>query len=203
MVDDFVKKDLGMFIDQSYENKEFQKVVAAGQHVSGREFSRCAFKGCDFGECVLNKSVFADCVFTCCNFSHAKVDQCSFREVVFDDCKLVNVSFTAVNPFLLNWVFKRCKLELCNFGGLKMKHSKFIESLVRKTDFINVDLEKSDFSGSDLQDSKFHNSILEHANFVGARNYYIDPTANRMKKAKFSVPEALSLLLPFGICVEY
>jgi uncharacterized protein YjbI with pentapeptide repeats len=84
-----------------------------------------------------------------------------------------------------------------------MKHSRFVESVIRGTDFINVDLEGSDFSGSDLQDSRFHNAVLENANFVGAGNYYIDPTANKLKKAKFSVPEVLSLLARFEIKVEY
>ena len=196
-------KDQAFFSEGIYENKEFQGVPAAGRDVCRKEFSHCVFKGCDFGECRLNGSVFVDCVFSRCNLSCAKVDNCSFRDVVFDDCKLVNVVFTAVNPFLLNWTFRKCKIEQCNFGGLKMKRSRFLESVVRGADFVNVDLESSDFSGSDLQDTRFHNAVLEKACFVGSRNYYLDPTANKLKGARFSAPEALALLAGFGVKVEY
>jgi fluoroquinolone resistance protein len=191
-----------IFAEQSFDKQEFKGISSQGENILRKEFSNCVFKSCNFNECAFKNSLFIDCVFTCCNLSNIKVDNCSFRGVVFDDCKLTNVSFAVINPFLLNWAFKKCKIEFCNFGGLKMKHSAFIESVVRGTDFINVDLEGADFAFSDLQNSKFHNAVLENANFVGARNYYIDPTSNRMKKAKFSAPEVLALLAGFDINVE-
>ena len=72
----------------------------------------------------------------------------------------------------------------------------------RKTDFVNANLAKSDFRDSDLQASKFQNTNLENANLVGAKNYYIDPTQNKLKKAKFSSPGVLSLLAGFEIEIE-
>jgi fluoroquinolone resistance protein len=192
-----------IFDKQSFENQKFSSVSSQGQDVCRKEFSNCVFKSCNFNECAFKSSLFVDCEFICCNLSNINVDNCSFRGVLFDDCKLINVTFAAINPFLLNWAFKKCKIEFCNFGGLKMKHSKFIESVIRGTDFVNVDLDGADFADSDLQNSKFHNAILENANFAGARNYYIDPTGNRLKKARFSAPEVLSLLAPFNIKVEY
>ena len=47
-----------------------------------------------------------------------------------------------------------------------------------------------------------HNANLEKANFKGAFNYYIDPLKNRLKNARFSYPEVLALLIPFGIKIE-
>jgi len=58
------------------------------------------------------------------------------------------------------------------------------------------------FRGSDLEGSLFHKTGLERADFSGARAYAIDPTANRIKKAKFSYPEVLTLLAPFEIVVS-
>ncbi|MDP2103500.1 MAG: hypothetical protein Q8K26_01100 [Candidatus Gracilibacteria bacterium] len=48
----------------------------------------------------------------------------------------------------------------------------------------------------------FQNSNLTKVNFSGATNYYIDPTQNKLKGAKFSQPEVLSLLAGFGIEIE-
>ena len=91
---------------------------------------------------------------------------------------------------------------MCDFSTLKMKRSKFIECIIHKTDFVNADLAESDFSGSHLNGSKFHHTLLEKANLTGAIRYYIDPANNRLKQARFSYPDVLSLLAPFEIKVE-
>ena len=43
---------------------------------------------------------------------------------------------------------------------------------------------------------------LEKSNFVGAKNYYLDPLKTKLKGAKFSYPEVLALLEGFGVKVE-
>jgi len=35
-----------------------------------------------------------------------------------------------------------------------------------------------------------------------AKNYFIDPRYTKLKKAKFSMPDAIGLLLPFEIIIE-
>jgi uncharacterized protein YjbI with pentapeptide repeats len=60
----------------------------------------------------------------------------------------------------------------------------------------------ADFGKSDLTGSTFHNSNLSKANFIGAINYSINPLTNKLSKAKFSKPEALSLLDHLDIIIE-
>jgi len=192
-----------LFSEALFENQVFKNISAPRQEICCKEFSGCVFKDCDLGECNFSNSSFTDCTFSSCNLSNIKIDNCRFRTVVFEDCKIVGVLFERINPFLLRWIFKECKIELCDFSGLKMTHRQFIQSFIRETDFINTNLRESSFAGSDLQGSKFHNVNLEKATFVGARNYYIDPTVNRLKHARFSCPEVVSLLAAFDIKVEY
>jgi hypothetical protein len=40
------------------------------------------------------------------------------------------------------------------------------------------------------------------ADFIGAKNYTINPTTNNVKKAKFSLPDVLQLLAETGIIIE-
>jgi uncharacterized protein YjbI with pentapeptide repeats len=68
---------------------------------------------------------------------------------------------------------------------------------------MRANLAGSDFSGSNLQLSKFQDTNLERANFVGARDYYINPMCNKLKQARFSYPEVLSLLDTFGVELEF
>jgi uncharacterized protein YjbI with pentapeptide repeats len=85
---------------------------------------------------------------------------------------------------------------------LKIKETKFLDCVIKSTDFINIDLSSADFSGSDLQGSRFHGANLGKARFSTAFNYVIDPTCNQVKQARFSAPEALALLVPFGIKLD-
>jgi uncharacterized protein YjbI with pentapeptide repeats len=190
------------FEDQDFENKRFNKIVCPGQDLSRKEFSNCRFEKCDFSGCKFSGSLFVDCVFSGCDLSNIKVDSCGFQNVEFDGCKLLGVIFEEIKSIFIKWAYKKCSIALCDFSHLNMKNSRFLECTIRETDFVDSDLAGSDLSGSDLQSSKFQNTNLEKADFRGAKNYYIDPTRNKLKQALFSYPEVLSLLASFGIKVE-
>jgi uncharacterized protein YjbI with pentapeptide repeats len=77
-----------------------------------------------------------------------------------------------------------------------------VESTVKECDFVNSDLSACDFQNSTLSGSLFHNTNLSRANFVGANDYRIDPLSNKLEKAQFSMPEAISLFEAMGIIIE-
>jgi uncharacterized protein YjbI with pentapeptide repeats len=66
-------------------------------------------------------------------------------------------------------------------------------------DFREVDLFQADFAGTDLSESLFSNTNLTEADLSRARNYRIDPGQNVLTQAKFSLPEAMSLLYSLDI----
>lgn len=87
----------------------------------------------------------------------------------------------------------------CNFSSLKMKRTDFLGSKVKECHFNDTFLVEADFRECDLQGSLFHHADLSKADFRDAKNYSIDPQLNFLKKARFSVPDALSLLNFFDI----
>ena len=66
-------------------------------------------------------------------------------------------------------------------------------------DFREADLSQADFAGTDLSDSLFLATDLTEADLSRACNYRIDPSQNAVKKAKFSLSEAMSLLYSLDI----
>lgn len=187
---------------KSFDNLAFNKEDLSGSDLGDREFAGCAFKACDLSGAKLSGSVFIDCVFSECNLSNVRVADCGFQKVRFENSKLLGSEFSTISPLLLEWEFEGCAIALCNFGDLDIRKTRFIDCDVHDTDFIRTDLRGSCFSGSSLKGSRFQESDLEKADFSGAREYYIDPTINRMKGARFSAPEALALLAGFGIIIE-
>jgi uncharacterized protein YjbI with pentapeptide repeats len=191
------------FSELSFDNKKFFNLVCPKQDFRQKEFVNCVFKKCDFSEANFSEAVFIDCSFIDCNLSNIKITNSSWQGVVVDGCKLTGIVFSEVSTLLINWSFKKCLMDFCDFNKLEIKGSKFIACDIKETNFTNCNLAQADFSESSLSGSKFVNNNLEKADFSGAKNYYIDPTANKIKGAIFSYPEALSLLGGFEINLKY
>ncbi|MGK5082194.1 pentapeptide repeat-containing protein [Bdellovibrionota bacterium FG-1] len=68
--------------------------------------------------------------------------------------------------------------------------------------FSGTDLSECDFQKSDLFNARFQNTTLLKADFRGAHSYLIDPISNKVRGARFSLPEAQGLLVGLGIRIE-
>jgi fluoroquinolone resistance protein len=82
-----------------------------------------------------------------------------------------------------------------------MKNISFNGSHLKESHFTNTSLIGADFTDADLSGTIFHNCDLCKADFSSARRYDIDPQTNKIKKAKFSLPEAVGLLRGFDIMI--
>lgn len=82
-----------------------------------------------------------------------------------------------------------------------MKHVAFNGSKLTDSYFTNTSLTHADFSDVDLSGTIFHKCDLSQADFSTAIQYAIDPLTNTLKKAKFSLPEAVGLLHGFDIMI--
>jgi len=166
------------------------------------EFVDCAFEGIDFQNQELKKSKFIECQFILCNLSNVKVSFSTFREVSFIESKMVGVNWTTTQA-VSDLSFDQCKLDDSVFLALKLNGIKFTKCSLINCDFSESQLMKSSFKGSDLKLAQFNNADLESADLTNCLNYYINPLFTKLKKAKFSFPEAISLLEAQEIKVQY
>ncbi len=186
-----------------YENKNYKELKGDDFDFGLGEFQNCKFEKCDFSGCDFKGSRFIDCKFFDSNLSNIKVINSGFQGVSFINCKIAGIDFARVINLMLAWDFKDCLIEFCWFHGLKMQKTKFIDCQIKEVEFDGVNLMDADFSGTDLNGTKFINSNLCKADFTYAHNYFIDPTKNTIKDAKFKYPGALALLRAFDIQIEY
>ena len=82
-----------------------------------------------------------------------------------------------------------------------MKSVNFSGSKIKECYFTNTCLAGAHFNGTELSGTTFHNCDLRKADFSSATQYSIDPCANKMKQAKFSLPEVVGLLHGFDISI--
>jgi len=123
------------------------------------------------------------------------------REISFENCKLLGVQWTQIDDFV-NPSFRECNLNYCGFVGLKLKKTLFFKSSLREADFSQGDLSESDLRECDFLNARFHNTTLLKADFRGALNYLIDPIGNKLRGARFTMPEAQGLLAGLGVIIE-
>lgn len=171
------------------------------KNLDGYSFNECTFENCDFSESVLRNTRFCVCNFVNCNLSLIKLDGCRFQDIRFVDCKIVGAEFFKCDRTFFSVNFKNCILQYCNFSDLNMKHTSFSGSKLREGYFTNTILIGANFSDVDLTGTIFHNCDLCKADFSKAIQYNIDPQTNKIKKAKFSLPEAVGLLRAFDITI--
>jgi uncharacterized protein YjbI with pentapeptide repeats len=85
---------------------------------------------------------------------------------------------------------------------MKLSRSSFINCQLQSVDFSNADLKNAKLTNSNLQNATFQNTNLEQTDFRNASHYSINPEQNRLKGAKFSLPEVVGLLDSYHIKIE-
>ena len=163
------------------------------------EYDNCMFTGCNFANADIIGIIFTECTFTDCNLSNANLKGAAFKEVDFKNCKMLGLNFSVCDPFLMTLQFTECQLNLASFYNLKLKNTKFGKSSLREADLTQVDFTNASFAGCDLSGAVFDNTILEKADLRNALHYSIDPERNRIKGAKFSMPDVKGLLDKYKI----
>jgi len=184
------------------EGKTFDKVNFTESALPQGDYENCIFTSCNFSNISLTNINFSECSFTGCDLSMVKPQKTGFKDVHFKDCKLLGVNLSDCNKMLLKMTFENCVLNFSLFYKLNLKKTVFKSCIMHDTDFTETDLSGAIFDKCDMQMAKFENSILEGADFRSAFNYGIDPSINRMKKAKFSHDGIVGLLYKYDIEIE-
>jgi fluoroquinolone resistance protein len=184
--------------DQIFGNVHLEQ----GKILTG-EFTDCKFVKCTFEAAVLSNCRFSSCTFQECNLSLIQISGSSFPATRFEKSKLIGVNWTPGNwsqsEFSQLEGFFDCVISHSTFIGLELKGIQIKNCLAHEVDFREANLSKVDFRGTDLAKSLFGNTNLTEADLSQARNYQIDPGRNILKKARFSLPEAMALLYSMDI----
>ncbi len=163
------------------------------------EFYKCRFEGCIFPDTADSIYEFHECVLFNIDLSSMNIDNYIFDNVTFEESRLTGVNFSRVNHFLFAVNFDRCMLDYAVFEKNNLKNSVFNKCSLKEACFIESNLKSAQFIECDLADALFERSDIENADFSTAENYFIDLNINKVKGAKFSLPEAANLLMKYNI----
>ena len=188
--------------ETNYSDQRFKGLDFSGQTLTETEFENCVFQKCEFVESEFKSCEFTECKFVNCRLSATKVTDSRFMNVTFIDSKVIGLDWIRASSVMF-LSFDRCDISMSNFAGLELGEFSLIESVAREVNFVETVLQKSDMSGTDFELARFLKTDLRQANFIDAKNYLIDVTSNKLKGAKFKMPEAIKLLDGLGVEVEW
>jgi len=132
----------------------------------------------------------------------ASVANSAFRNVTFRNCKMLGINFEECSQFGISFRFEECNLSHASFFGGKFRKTTFTKSRLHEVIFTESDLVNSVLDECDLSRAVFDQTQLEGADFRTSFNFSINPNQNRMKRSRFSLHGAASLLEIFGIKTE-
>jgi fluoroquinolone resistance protein len=187
---------------QEHAGQLFTAMHLTEEAIAGKEFDHCVFQKCRFLSCTFRGCRFMDCTFKESLLSAIKFIDCSFMETVFRDSKIMGIDWTMAGKSLRGMHFLKCDISQTLFGHVKLLHLVMTDCTAKEVDFTCADCSKADFEGTDFERSVFHGTNLTEASFKRACNYAIDSRSNTLKKTKFSLPEAVSLLRSLDIVLE-
>jgi uncharacterized protein YjbI with pentapeptide repeats len=186
-----------------YTDQVFKELQLDGIQILSSEFFDCVFSDCSFAKSVFQKCRFVNCAFQGCDLSLAQVPQSIFSSARFEDSKIIGINWAQADWPIAGLgkpiIFIKTAISHCTFIGLSLKGIQVKECVAVDVDFREADLSQADFAGTDLSKSMFSNTNLSEADLSQTRNYLIDPAQNVLKGAKFSLPEAMSLLYNMDI----
>ena len=191
-----------------YYLETFDKLSNTAQLIHAVEFTECTFNNCNFSESIFKHCMFEKCEFLDCNLSLVKVPGSRFLDVNFIKSKLIGINWSEgvfKTKSLLQrkpFDFNHCVLNHSVFFGLDLEDIKMSRCSVINANFEETNLSRADCSKSDFKNAHFNRTNLTETNFIGAVNYAISSQANTLKKTRFSLPEAISLLYNLDIVLE-
>ena len=191
---------------RNYTDQVFKDRIPPGLQIISTTFLDCIFEQCEFNDTMLTDCRFVNCEFHKCDCSLIQVPGCTFSGTRFMETKLMGVNWSQAD-----WAdyglgkpleFTKCSLSHSTFIGVQLGSVKMKQCQAINVDFREASLCEADFTFTDLQDSLFQGTDLRKADLRSAKNYAIDPSQNKIGKAKFALPEAMALLYSMDIIID-
>ncbi len=190
--------DCSLDAQKEYHDQTFKRLNYAGKQVCQVDFEKCLFTGCTFTKTAFTGCKFRECVFKECDLRLAQVRGSTFTNVQFEHSKAAGIDWT-----LSAWPkgglftpvhFVECDISLSLFVSLNLRKIQIVRCIAKGADFTEADLTQADCTYTDFTESRFWHTNLTEADFSYATGYDIAASVNKLKKTKFSLPDAVRLL---------
>ncbi|NDV28023.1 pentapeptide repeat-containing protein [Desulfovibrio sp. JC010] len=188
------RRSLMQIVDfESYENDLFEGLDFNDQTLQEVSFYRCSFESSSLQYAEFIDCDFQECSFIGCNMALTVFANSKLIDIEFRDSKLLGINWGNLGP-VIRANYSNCVMDRCAFSSQNLVKVKFSFCSLKDAAFSDCKLARVKFDDCDFAGCQFHQSDLTSADFSTSRNYFMNAETNNLRKAKFSLPEAVSLL---------
>lgn len=169
------------------------------------EYERCRLVGCDLASARLRRVTLLDCDLVDCDLSLATFVDTRFVDCRLIRCRALGVAWSTLQTSLVAQApfhFEDCRLDLGSLRGSNASGSVLRRCSMREVDLTGARLRGADLTGCDLTGATVQGTDLVEATLLDVTGAAIDPCANDLRGATFSVEGALELLGALGVVVR-
>lgn len=185
-----------------HDEREFQSVNFSEMDLTEQTFENCTFVKCRFLNMTIASASFQDCVFEECEIVVVKLHGVALSNTVFKLSLIRGVNFSDCSDFGFSPEFHGCVINHCVLDRKKLRKGVFAGSQLADCDLIACDFREVDFSNTTFARVNIQDCNFEKADFRTSTGYVMNPATNKVRGARFSLPEAQSFLLLLGIRLE-
>jgi len=185
-----------------FADETFEGLDLSDEDFITADYEFCRFINCKIPKADLTDCSFIECEFEGCDLSMAKLYGTSIRECQFKECKLIGLQFDSCNDFSFSATFESSNLNLSSFFEVKLNNGSFKDCSLQDVDFSQTELKGTLFENCDLAKATFSGTLLQKADFCTSYNFSIDPEANQLEGAQFSMQGLPGLLDKYGIVIS-
>lgn len=193
--------------ETEYNKVEYKNVEIKESKIVLKEFNSCTFIKCNFSGTYFQRCHFRDCTFVGCDLSLVNLKDSSFSKCRFVESKLTGINWTqsewATGALIAPPVnFQGCVINFSSFMGLNLEKVILNRCVAHEVSFEDTNLSYADCTYTDFKDSRFIHTNLTGTDLRGAKDYQIVPIQNTLKRTKFTMPEAMSLLYNLDVILD-
>lgn len=186
----------------SIEEGVLKNITLTNAQITDISFLRCKFRSVTITQSTIKKGYFDSCHFEKCHFDLTKFIETTFTHCSFHECSLVGTDFTKILTTLgCHLTLDFCNAELSLWSRLTLSHSRFTHTRFVEADFTESIITDAAFLFCDLAKAAFDRADLRRTDLRGSRNYFVNPFETKIRKAIFSEPEVIKLLIPLDITI--
>lgn len=192
--------------ERYYEGEIIRDKKYQGETIEQCRFTDCEFENCVFEECKIVSCTFVNCRFYNCAIISLRAAYSEVKNSKFKTCDLIGVHWDQLRPQGRYGAsidrLENCCIKYNTFLEMSFVKFDFSGNVIQECLFEKCNLSESNFRDCRLEASQIYGCDLRKADFRGARGYAIDIASNKLKQAKFSYPDVLSLLDSLDIKID-
>ncbi|MEQ8155382.1 MAG: pentapeptide repeat-containing protein [Clostridiaceae bacterium] len=189
-----------------FEDEKINNLKLRNETISDTKYIDCEFYNCDFIDVEVDNCLFKDCKFYNCTMNNVTFKYTSMKNAILDNSAFIGINWNTLKgdsrTFEPIYSAKECFFKYNNFILMNLNKFKFSGSNFQESFFEECDLRETDFKDVRFQNTQFTQCNMTKADFRGATGYVIDIQSNKLKKARFSLPDVLTLLDSIEVLID-